>query len=74
MKYDSSPVNNLTAGNLNEISVQLVGPVIWLHLLISEWIAARSYGPTHGKNKDTVAYVVLYTHEMSRIKKHAVIP
>jgi hypothetical protein len=73
MKYDSNPVNNFTAGNLNEISLQLVGPVIWLHLLISEWIATRSYRPTHSKNKDGVTYVVLYTHELSRTKKHAVI-
>ena len=58
VKYDSTSVNNFTARNLNEISLQLVGPVIWLRLLIQEWIATRSYRPTHGKNKDTVTYVV----------------
>jgi hypothetical protein len=63
----------LHSRKLNEISLQLVGPVIWLHLFIWEWIVTRSYRPTHGENKDAVTYVVLYTHEMSCIKKHAVI-
>ena len=67
MKCDSTPVNNFTAGNLNEISLQLVGPVIWLHLLISEWIATRSYRLTHGQNiQSPMSYYIYMKWHVSR--------